>query len=81
MKPELDSRLTEIRSTLLVDREAYVAAVAKIDGLLHAMGEFDGANHGEAVVTHPRRRGMSAAARKAASRRMKAYWAAKRKGK
>lgn len=71
------------RALLQAKRTELMAGVAVIDAALAALGTTTIPNNGdrrgpEGVTAG--RRPMSAKARKAASARMKAYWAAKRKG-
>lgn len=82
----LDTWMTERRAELMLQRADLLAAVSRIDEMLAAMGEGNvPPAPARAATSNDRpvrkRRPMSEKARRAASKRMKAYWAARHAGK
>lgn len=68
----------DTRPVLEAKRQELVQALAKIDALLETMGEPASSSAVDTGIRR-KRRPMSVAARKAASARMTAYWAKRRK--
>jgi len=75
----LRAPMPDILAILIAERDRLNRAIQALGGASPKRGGRPPKNAAERPALKRRRSGMSAAARKAQSRRMKAYWAAKRR--
>ena len=76
---DITKTLNKALRGLEADRARVDSQIAAVEQALRAVDGRQSRNIGRATPAPRRRRSMSAAARKAMSRRMKAYWATRRR--